>query len=73
MPDVQNVIHYHLPETQEAYVHRMGRTARWDKGGCVYYLLNSADKLPDYVDPQPTELTLPEQLQQPALPEMATI
>lgn len=73
MPDVQNVIHYHLPETQEAYVHRMGRTARWDKGGCVYYLLNSADKLPDYVDPQPTELTLPDQLQQPALPEMATI
>lgn len=73
MPDIQNVIHYHLPETQEAYVHRMGRTARWDKGGCVYYLLNSSDRLPDYVSPEPTELQLPEQLGEPQLPLMATI
>ena len=31
IPDVDNIIHYHFPETEDSYVHRVGRTARWDK------------------------------------------
>ena len=36
IPDVDNIIHYHLPETEENYVHRVGRTARWDKEGKTF-------------------------------------
>lgn len=31
IPDVDNIIHYHLPENEGEYIHRIGRTARWDK------------------------------------------
>lgn len=33
IPDVSHVINYDLPETREAYVHRIGRTGRADKKG----------------------------------------
>lgn len=36
---VDNVIHYHLPLNAEAFVHRNGRTARWDKTGNAYIIV----------------------------------
>ena len=36
---VRNVIHYHLPLTEEVYTHRNGRTARVENEGDVYILL----------------------------------
>ncbi|KAL8715746.1 MAG: hypothetical protein Q9220_000413 [cf. Caloplaca sp. 1 TL-2023] len=33
IPDVQAVVHYHLPRTADAYVHRSGRTARKGNAG----------------------------------------
>ena len=30
IPNIQNIIHYHLPESEDGYIHRVGRTARWD-------------------------------------------
>lgn len=58
IPDIQNIIHYHLPETAQNYVHRVGRTARWDKEGRVFFLLSQEEKIPDFVEvvPQPYEL-----------------
>ena len=49
IPDVENIIHYHLPEPQDAYIRRIGRTARWDKQGKVFFLLNSEEQLPAYI------------------------
>lgn len=46
--DVQNIIHYHLPMNSEAYIHRNGRTARWDRQGASYLILGpeeTQDKL----------------------------
>jgi superfamily II DNA/RNA helicase len=46
--DVQNIIHYHLPLNNEAYIHRNGRTARWDREGASYLILGpeeTVDKL----------------------------
>ena len=70
--DIANVVHYHLPETPEAYVHRTGRTARWNAEGNSVFLLGPTETLPTYVGEAAT-LTLPEQLSQPALPRMCTI
>ena len=43
IPDVQNIVHYHLPETAENYVHRTGRTARWDREGRAFFLVNESE------------------------------
>lgn len=50
IPDIRNIIHYHLPETQDNYIHRIGRTARWDATGRTVFLLGPDEQLPDYVD-----------------------
>ena len=67
--NIANVVHYHLPETPEAYVHR---TARWNAEGNSVFLLGPTETLPTYVEEAAT-LTLPEHLSQPALPRMCTI
>lgn len=47
--EVLNIIHYHIPITEETYTHRNGRTARMKATGNVYVLVNSSDKLPGYM------------------------
>ena len=49
IPDVNNIIHYHLPESEDCFIHRVGRTARWDKGGATCFILSPEEQLPDYV------------------------
>ncbi len=46
---VRNVIHYHLPTSPEAFVHRNGRTARINADGDVYILLGPDETLKDYM------------------------
>ena len=43
--DVENIIHYHLPMNSEAYIHRNGRTARWDRAGASYLILGPEENL----------------------------
>lgn len=43
--DVENIIHYHLPLNSEAYIHRNGRTARWDRQGASYLILGPEETL----------------------------
>ncbi len=40
IPDIRNIIHYHLPESEEGYIHRVGRTARWDASVQTFFILN---------------------------------
>ena len=53
IPDIQNIIHYHLPESEEGYIHRVGRTARWDATGQTFFILAPGEHIPDYVEGQP--------------------
>ena len=50
IPDIDNIIHYHLPESENGYVHRVGRTARWDAKGRAFFILNSEESIPSYVE-----------------------
>lgn len=70
--DVANVVHYHLPETHEAYIHRIGRTARWNADGNAMFILGPKETLPEYVT-EYTEAVLPDTIPQPSLPKMSTI
>ena len=74
IPDIQNIVHYHLPESEEGYIHRVGRTARWDATGRSFFILAAGEAIPAYVEgtvspyaeaePRPTA---------PALPKMTTL
>ena len=50
IPDIQNIVHYHLPESQEGYIHRVGRTARWNASGRAFFILSASEHIPDYVE-----------------------
>ena len=49
IPELHNVIHYHLPLDEQSFVHRNGRTARWDKTGNSFLILGPEESLPTYV------------------------
>lgn len=50
IPNIENIIHYHLPEGEEGYIHRVGRSARWDAKGNSFFILGPEESVPDYVD-----------------------
>lgn len=69
LPDVDNIIHYHLPLDEQAYVHRNGRTARWDAVGEAYLLLGPEEYQPEYIDGELPLFHLPANLPAPAQPK----
>ena len=46
---VEHIVHYHLPVSEQAYIHRNGRTARVDATGNAYVITAPAEVLPDWV------------------------
>lgn len=46
---VTNVVHYHMPVNEQAWIHRNGRTARVDNSGCIWLITSEADNRPDYI------------------------
>ena len=46
---VEHVIHYHLPVSEQAYVHRNGRTARVDATGNAYVIIGPVEPLPEWL------------------------
>ncbi|MGL5894819.1 MAG: DEAD/DEAH box helicase [Bacteroidales bacterium] len=50
IPEVKHVIHYHLPNSEDAFIHRNGRTARMDNSGEAFLILGPDEHLPEYVD-----------------------
>jgi len=49
IPDIENIIHYHLPEGEDGYIHRVGRTARWQAKGRSFFILGAEEEVPQYV------------------------
>jgi ATP-independent RNA helicase DbpA len=68
IPEIEYIIHYHLPLTQEAFIHRNGRTARMNASGTMFLILSPGEKVPAYLDADPAMEELPADN---ALPELA--
>ena len=74
IPDIQNIVHYHLPESQDGYIHRVGRTARWDAIGRTFFILGPAEHIPDYVEGHAETYPLPPTgHRSPLPPKMGTL
>lgn len=65
IPEIEFVIHYQLPLTREAFIHRNGRTARMHATGTSFLLLTK-EEVPAHLGVEPEVITLPKR---PVVPE----
>ncbi len=73
IPDIANIIHYHLPESADGYVHRVGRTARWDAQGRAFFIVGPEESLPDFVEGDVKPLVPDADHHDVPVPRMATL
>lgn len=71
--NIRSIIHYHLPLTEDSFIHRNGRTARMDATGNVYIIINPEEKTPSYVIGAAEDLELPGDLPFPEKPKWSTL
>ncbi len=62
IPEIETIIHYQIPATEDVMIHRNGRTARMNAKGTAYFLLDKEEYLPEFLKTQPEEETLPKKL-----------
>lgn len=73
IPEIEAVIHYQLPATEDVYTHRNGRTARMHATGTAYLLLAGTDYFPSFITKEPEHEVLPEKLVSPPKPMWSTL
>ena len=73
IPEIENVVHYHLPVNEEAFIHRNGRTARMYAGGTSFIILHEDDKIPDFLNSDYPAENLPKNNNLPDTPLWATL
>lgn len=73
IPNIRNIIHYHLPASEDIFTHRNGRTARMTASGTAYVIYSEEEKLPEYIlnDSTPQELNDKNEL--PDKPQWSTL
>lgn len=73
IPQIDNVIHYHMPMNEEAFIHRNGRTARWDATGDAFLIIGPEEHCPEYVHTPILQFDFPEQIPAPLPPKWITL
>ena len=73
IPEMNHVVHYHLPGTETEFVHRNGRTARMHASGTAYIINYKEDKTPDYISDNIEILRLSSRNPLPDRPNYETI
>ncbi|MGZ5254477.1 MAG: DEAD/DEAH box helicase [Flavitalea sp.] len=70
---IRYIVHYHLPVSEDIFIHRNGRTARMDASGTAILILSPEEKLPAYIDPETEKIELPATATIPDKPEWTTL
>jgi len=73
VPNIRYIIHYHLPATEEVFIHRNGRTARVEASGTAILILSPDERLPSWIHETPTMIELPESASLPDKPKWTTL
>ena len=73
IPEMNHVIHYHLPSKEDEFTHRNGRTARMLASGTAYIVAHESEKKMDYIDYTTTVLNVDTATTLPKAPEFQTI
>ncbi len=73
IPEIEAIIHYQLPVTEDIMIHRNGRTARMNANGTAYFLLEEKDHLPPFLKVTPENFPLPGKFTKPKPCEWKTL
>ena len=73
IPEVRSVIHYHPSVDADAFVHRSGRTARWDAGGNIFLITSEGEVLPEYAPADADVVDVEENAIMPVLPRWSAV
>ncbi len=73
IPALGHIIHYQLPSTKSAWIHRNGRTARMEKHGTAWLVLADKDVIPEFVEEKVEMVNLSDNLPLPAAPDWQTL
>ncbi len=73
IPEMNHVIHYHLPFKEDEFTHRNGRTARMLATGTAYIITHESDKKVDYLNDNLPILSLKDSLKLPKAPQFKTL
>ena len=73
IPNIRYIVHYHLPLTEDAFIHRNGRTARMDASGTVILIIGPDEQLPEYIQETVENIDLPEEDEIPEKPKWSTL
>ncbi len=73
IPNIRYIIHYHLPNNEETFTHRNGRTARMEASGTAVLIIGPDEKLPGYLGAKPEKLELPAETDIPDKPKWSTL
>ncbi len=73
IPNIRNIIHYHLPSGEDIFTHRNGRTARMIASGTVYVIYSDDEKLPEYITKESTEQEFTRTYELPEKPQWSTL
>lgn len=73
VPNIRFIIHYHLPSTEEAFIHRNGRTARMEASGTAVLILSPDESVPAYIQEAPIPIELPVTPTLPDKPKWTTL
>ena len=73
IPEIRVIVHYQVPMTEDAMIHRNGRTARMNASGTAYFLLDKDEYLPPFLEITPEEEKLPSKVILPKASEWKTL
>jgi superfamily II DNA/RNA helicase len=73
IPHLRYIIHYHLPQNEDIFTHRNGRTARQNESGTAILILSPEEKLPAYINAEIEKISLPELITPPEKPKWSTL
>jgi len=73
IPNIRNIIHYHLPQSEDIFTHRNGRTARMEASGTVYVIYSEEEILPEYITTKATARELTDTNELPEKPKWSTL
>jgi superfamily II DNA/RNA helicase len=73
IPNIRNIVHYHLPSGEDIFTHRNGRTARMEASGTTYVIYSAEEKLPTYITDKATPLAITKDFPIPEKPLWSTL
>ena len=65
IPGLDYIIHYEMPQREEEFTHRNGRTARMNQNGAAYCMKGKSDRVPEYAN----NIRIGQHLEGPQIPK----